>query len=250
MSQTKNSLIQCISILTGARDEIKILLVDSEHSHLSIGILASLEREISRLEFIGGVQPSTTTKQEFPPITNFLGEDINYPKPLTEDDLSPSELERSNFLTKVNNLYEQIDTLAPDGILNTYTIPEDILVLRGVAKKAGVEGYEEAEINVPFIESIVKAKAAKGQADLENKKIDEELAKQEELTKMESKIKEAESKISALEDEVEGAEEDAKKASANKKVKADEVVKGLKADLEAAYTFLDQLTEQKKQLNA
>jgi hypothetical protein len=175
---------QAADLLVETKEEVLVILSGDEHSSLSLAVGPQLQAIINRLYFMSGFTPEVITApvDQFPPITNFMGEEIKLKKILTVEDSNPTDVERSIFLSKVENLYVEIVSLAPDGILNAYTLPEDVLVLRGVAKKAGVEGYDEKEINLAFIEAIATAIHDKENEDAEQKRIDTELAGLEKKT--------------------------------------------------------------------
>src|SRR5699024_7014201 len=69
----------------------------------------------------------------------------------------------------------QFITLSPEGILNDYTLPEDQLVIRGVAKKAGIANYEDIELNIPSLEAIAQAIRENEKGEAQEKKIEQEL---------------------------------------------------------------------------
>lgn len=173
-------LLDAIKILTAAKVEATETIKEAdEHGHLTIIIGTNMERLINQLAFVAGVSIGSTEKVDFPPVTNFMGEEITVPKPIKEEDYSVDEFEVKSFVDKVNRLYNEIESIAPEGVLNSYTIPEDQMVLRGVAKKAGVEGYEDRVINESFINDIVTAKKAKEQDEAKQREIDAQLAAQQ-----------------------------------------------------------------------
>lgn len=128
-----------------------------------LNINSLFQQLISRLVFMGGIlEPETAEKKtKLQPMTSFMGRPLKQDKTAAVD-LDPKESEKQQYLAKVEKLYNQIGFIQPSIILNSYTIPEDVLVLRGVAKRAGVEGYESKELTVAFIEEI--------QFAIENKK--------------------------------------------------------------------------------
>ena len=132
------------------------------------------QRLIARLVFMGAVENPNDKPQDrkLQPMTRFMGRDVKQDK-TSAADLDPNEHMKQQYLQKVTKLYEQIQFTAPSIILNSYTMTEDILVLRGVAKKAGVEGYESKELNNDFVEEIQFAIAAKIEEAQLQKNIDD-----------------------------------------------------------------------------
>lgn len=177
---------ESLTILQTAQKEINDKLQDPLFVHRRLEINKHFKLIETQLKYMGAViEPSfktsangKTERTAFKPITNFMGEKIEIAKPVKVADLKPSDPEKEKYIEKVNKLYAQFTTLAPEGILNGYTIPEDILVLRGVAKRAGVENYEDAPLNLKFIEDIALAIEIKADEEKEQKNIDKELKKQ------------------------------------------------------------------------
>ena len=170
---------QSIRIIQEAKEEINITLKAPEFVHNLLPINTLFDRILTRLQYMGGVlEPDKHEKVEFPPITSFMGEEIIHATKITPADLNPKEAEKQDYLNKVNKLYAEFESIAPEGILNSYTNKEDVLVLRGVAKKAGVEDYADREINLLFIDKIAAAIKAKAQDEKLQAKIDKELAGQ------------------------------------------------------------------------
>lgn len=172
-----NIIKQAAEIILVAKKEVKALLDQLPLSNLSLATEPALQAIINRLFFLSGTPqlPETNGVVEFPPVTNFMGEEITYPKQVKLEDIKASDYERTIFLDKVTRLYGEIISVSPQGILNSYTLPEDILVLRGVAKKAGIEGFEEREINLRFIEDIAAGILAKEKETALESKINAQL---------------------------------------------------------------------------
>ncbi|MFB6453728.1 hypothetical protein ACE38W_00530 [Chitinophaga sp. Hz27] len=180
-----NCLVLAIAALQHAKEEATQYLSDtpeySSHRFIIDGRMTTL---INMLSTSTGTTPVSSTKNVadlFPPITNFFGDEIALPTVIVPEDLTPKELEGERFVSAVNKLYAEFTTITPEGILNSYVLPEHQLILRGVAKKAGLSDYEEREINLSFVEEIgqsiiAKEKAVKDQEDI-NQRLAEETAK-------------------------------------------------------------------------
>jgi hypothetical protein len=141
--------------------------------------------------------------------------------------------------------------LLPKGLLNDYTIPEDQLVIRGVAKRAGVQGYEDAKISISFIEKIQKAIKKKAADEVEQKKIDEALLKQEAIVETEKRLKEVEEKYIQLDQDHDEAkaEFDAATTPADKK-RTKLKVDGIAEEIQAAEKLQLSLSENLQKLKA
>ena len=157
-----------------AQVEVNKNLSETDYRGNLLEINSLFQRLIARLVFMGAVEnpeaPAKDTKLK--PMTRFMGRDVKQDK-TSAADLDPTEHLKQQYLQKVNKLYESIQFTAPSIILNSYTMTDDIMVLRGVAKKAGVEGYESKDLNQDFIEEIQFAIAAKKEEAQLQKNIDD-----------------------------------------------------------------------------
>ena len=85
-------------------------------------------------------------------------------KPLRPGVSNPDSMEKTKFLAEVNDWYANFTSLQDEKIFNKSTIPGGLLVLQGVAKKAGFENFEETEIGLQWIAGVKKAIEAKEMA--------------------------------------------------------------------------------------
>ena len=165
------------SIISSAQKTAVKILNQGGHGMLAINVNSSLGKVVNRLNFITGTNVQGEKAPKFRPVTNFMGEDITLPTAVKEEDLTPDQAERKSFLDKVNSLYKQFTTVAPEGILKDYTLPEAVLVVRGVAKRAGVEDYADRPMNMAFMKDIAEGIESKEAEEAKQREIDEELKK-------------------------------------------------------------------------
>jgi hypothetical protein len=167
---------QASDLLKKCQQEINDLLKGPEYINNLVGINQHFERIKARLIHSGAViehDVKQTDAKQFPPIKNFMGEKIEVSEKNKTADLRPDEAQRREFVSKVDKLYNEIEAINPHTILNSYTTQNDILVLRGVAKKADVVDFKEAEINLAFVEDIQKAVKIKKENAGTQQKIDQ-----------------------------------------------------------------------------
>jgi hypothetical protein len=158
MQDLQKNYVLAAEVLEDAMDEIKALLSDPNSQLIYVGIHAALQKQANRLHFLGGSTPKHgISDQEYKPITEFMGEKIEHRKEVNFEDLEPGEADRLQYVEKVNSLYAELPTLSLRGVLHSMTITDDILVLRGVAKKAGMQDFEDAVITEEYLEKVVKA---------------------------------------------------------------------------------------------
>lgn len=166
--------------LRKAKINVLEVLTPTNNSLLRIHAENALDNLINRFAFVAGDSSSVgnTSGQKFPPVTNFMGENIEISKPITRADLTSKEVEKNKILDKMSELQKVIYDLENKQVLENYSLKEDKIVLRGLAKRAGVEDYAKAEINEAFIQEIkvgllVKEAAEKKEKENRNIKISE-----------------------------------------------------------------------------
>ena len=144
-----------VSLLMSAKDQLNTLLKDSPI--LLITINSQLESMINRISLLNGVQNiiGGLSKEEldikFPPIP---GENDGISKPVTKEDLKPVLSKKEQFILDVENFSRNIFDMDNSKILDTFVTIEDITVIRGAAKAAGIQDFKTAEINGNFLDQI------------------------------------------------------------------------------------------------
>jgi hypothetical protein len=182
MEAFQTQIQQAANLLKETQTKLgEILGADTQHHMLNLNMNTQLENLINKLSFLSGTpyNRAVPAGQDFPPVTNFMGEEISIPKKISRADLTPEKADELSFVEKVNNLYTLWNTIPYDGILNSYHSDADKLVIRGVAKMAGVDGYEDREVNVKYLEDVTEALQSKAANDDEERRIDAELKAQE-----------------------------------------------------------------------
>lgn len=159
-------------VLADARAEIKSILT-GEDDMVILPMDSGLERLVNRALFLGGIYADpAAAKVEFPPI---VIEGVAVTKPVTEEDLEPEDEAKGKFLKKVDELEKQFPALESEKILESYVVKEDIMAIRGVAKRAQLEDFRTAEINLEFLERIrqglINVAAAAAFVEVQNENI-------------------------------------------------------------------------------
>lgn len=151
-----------IAVIQKAKENLSRLLADPLYNGNLLEINANFKRIENRLQFMGGI---LTDKKADPTgskktLTSFMGKKLSGAK---EDakamraSISPSDEKKRIYLEKVGKLYQDISNYPPQSILTNYRRSEDIMVLRGVAKRAGVEDFETRELTIQFVQDIITA---------------------------------------------------------------------------------------------
>jgi hypothetical protein len=167
---------QAIEVVRQAKTEVNKLLSAPETNHNLLEINSHFTRIETRLSYMGGIlEPEAKTKstgKRFPPITTFMGAKLETSKPITNDDLTPGEERRKKFIGRVNKLWNEISNFNPETILTSYRIETDVMILRGVAKRAGIKDYESRELTTEFVTDIQAAVEKKKKETGKQKEID------------------------------------------------------------------------------
>ena len=164
----ETELKQLASKLQIGIDEAELLPPDL--SAIKIRVTNRLQQEQNFINGLIGAAMTTHGKEESGPVTHIMGELVAYRQPIAREQLEPTNMEREQFLSGRDNLYNQFLTLKNDKIFSFWKQPGNDAVLRAVAKKAGVENYADAKVNDIFVNAI--RKAIQAEADL-NKSLED-----------------------------------------------------------------------------
>ncbi|WPV66296.1 hypothetical protein [Chitinophaga sp. LS1] len=155
MDKNNSPIAEALDMLNEADGYFKTLLKD--HPSVLLFVCSGLLKIRNRLAGMTGGSVNSDVVPEHQPITNFMGEEVTYGKKIEQADLTADEADMQAFRDRVSQLYVQFDTISPEGLVHSATIPEEQLIIRGVAKLAGVDDYEDREIDEDFIEDIAIA---------------------------------------------------------------------------------------------
>lgn len=216
-----NPLQEVVELLHSTKEKCAVILGNPHigHGHIALMVTSALENLTNRIGFIGGVNaPKSSTVVDFPPVTNFMGEDIIVAGTVNVEDFDPAEVEKNEFIAKVQKLVAELPSLAPEGLLNAFTLPEDQLVIRGAAKSIGIEDFEDAPIDITLIERMQELLKKRENSDAENQRVEAELKKQAELAVLNGKRDEVSARLADLKAAVAAAEEKIKAKPTDKKL--------------------------------
>ncbi len=158
-------------LLISTRDQAKTILNHPDNQIILAGVQSSFNKLLNKVNFLAGITHSAhLSNEQFEPIV--IGDNLASP---LQPAMATAEADRDAYVSRVKALHAQFETLSPQGLLNDYRSNDDLLVLRGVAKLAGVEDYEDAEITEEFIETIQAAIKAKAAEEARQHEIDAQL---------------------------------------------------------------------------
>jgi hypothetical protein len=184
---------EALVIVKDAKLQINKLLSGPQHNQNLLEINAHFNRIENRLGFMGAIlEPNDAKngKTRFPPMTSFMGQQLDTVKKFDKNDLTADETTKKKYLARLEKLWNEIGNLTPDHLLKSYRIEADIIVLRGVANRAGIKDFETAELNNQFIGRVQEAVAAKKNETTTQAKIDKSVKGNDSKNKSEEKTKE------------------------------------------------------------
>lgn len=157
MANDQEALKLAVAEIQSAKETVLSMIPADTYGMIRITVESDFNRMLNRLAFVAGTPMSSggSVTQEFKPVTNFMGEELQVKtdKPLSEE-VSPKDTEIQIFLKKVEELKASIDIRKNKDILDSFTQPNDLLVIRGLAKQAGLEDFRTAEINSEYLDLI------------------------------------------------------------------------------------------------
>jgi hypothetical protein len=146
-------LKDAITILKQAQESsITILKSDEKLSTTVIMVEHGMNTLLNRLKFQLGeglVIPGTV---QFPPLNKVDGQSFIKEDPVEAS--TPVKEEVDILKQKVADFEQNLPELTNDVILKSYKNKADKLIIRGLAKKAGVPEYETAKIDELFLNAI------------------------------------------------------------------------------------------------
>lgn len=157
--ESKQKAIQVAEKIDTARTEIAELVSnDPNLNNIHMRVDKHLQLLSNQVKAIIGVSPENTTSAtvEFAPLVKLDGEDITgeIPTDVNDSDLNIKENEIIVLKEKVLRFEESLSQRTDDEVLAAVITTDDILVIRGLAKKANVNEYDTAEIDLAFVQAI------------------------------------------------------------------------------------------------
>jgi len=146
-----------LDILLDARVKILELLQATPYTNLQVSVDNNFNQLINFFRHTTGASASTpevNSTNFFEPLHSFMGDPIHASTAIDITLLTPKAKDTEVLRQKVLQLEASIDNLDNDVVMNSYALPEDELVLRGLAKKLAIADYETRSIDYDFINAI------------------------------------------------------------------------------------------------
>lgn len=168
MDNSNSNLALIVELLQETRTDIQSYFKSlPDYSHLGIYIDSQLQTIINKTAHLAGVQSSIISSPvltAFPPITSFMGEDLNVPTSVQAEALEPTLSDIEILENKVSALYLAFSERSSADLLDN----EDEITIRGLAKRAGITDYKTAPLDYNLLADIgaaIKRKEAKAQEE-------------------------------------------------------------------------------------
>ena len=156
-SLTVDATRHALDILLDARVKILELLQQTPYTNLQVSVDNNFNQLINFFRHTTGTSASTpeiNSTTFFEPLNSFMGEAVHTPTAIDITLLTPKAEDTELLKQKILQLEASIDNLDNDVVMNSYALPEDELVLRGLAKKLEMADYETKPIDYDFINTI------------------------------------------------------------------------------------------------
>lgn len=145
-----------LNILKGAQDQVKEILSAPEDAAHLLRITTTLEREMNIFSLVTGTNNPQAQPSQPPlkPAATLMGEKIKSIAASTKPaDLVPPKQAVDDLTAKVEDAYTRFADMTAEDILDK----EEDLVIRGVAKKAGIKGVSKdnpKKVTLEFVKDI------------------------------------------------------------------------------------------------
>jgi len=195
-SLTVDPTRHALDILLDTRVKILELLQATPYTNLQVSVDNNFNQLINFFRHTTGASASTPEVNSttfFEPLNSFMGEPVHTPTAIDITLLTPSVEDTQLLKQKVLQLESSIEQLDNDVIINSYALPEDELVLRGLAKKLELTDYETRPIDYDFINAIRVAVATNKTVEqkedmLNNATTDHQISKKPATSKSKKKL--------------------------------------------------------------
>jgi len=176
---TPSALEQAHDLLVDTRATLDVLLQSQDMTRIMVK--TKMDQMVNNLAFILGKQqaPNVAPRQVLTKLTEFMGEKLERPKRVTVEELTPDQLKAKIFAEKVDKLTGQFEAMENEQIIDAYKA--DPVVIRGVAKRAGLEKYNAVDvpkITADFLNEIRTALSAQRDFNQNKLKIEKDLENQ------------------------------------------------------------------------
>lgn len=143
-----------VDLLIATRDKVHSLLSAEEDQHHQLRIDAGITRLIDQYGYMTGAEVEQKEPRKRGPAKTIAGKAIEKPKPVRTVDTSPKQEQIDELKTKIQGLYDTIETIDTKELVSKY----DDMVIRGVARKVHmkVTKDEPKKLTFDFVSEVKK----------------------------------------------------------------------------------------------
>lgn len=148
--------------LTEVSDRLQELIgyidstIPSDLTAVKLRVKSAMQKEQGFIHGLLGYGRTQAASVGLPPITHVMGEKIEFRQPVEVADVTPTDPEKEQFLSEVNDLYVQLPNLTNEQVGTKSKLPGGAIIVRAVAKKVGLPDYSTAKLNFAYFDKIRK----------------------------------------------------------------------------------------------
>lgn len=153
-----DALNAAIDIMKSARAQVLALLTHEQLATIRLAVDNKMAAPVQYLNGLMGIYSDNTEPiPTFEPLTHMMGHKIELRQPIMQSQLRPDATEKEIFLGKRNELYARFTEMTDDQINEFERTPQGGLLIRSVAKLAGLLDYREVALTIPYYDKIKEA---------------------------------------------------------------------------------------------
>lgn len=161
--ESTDKAVLLVELLDSTRSDIAtIVMGDTDLATIALRVDNGLQIMSNQVKSILGMVPDSQGEPVvFGPLTHLDGEIGQSANEVTDEDLTILPVEVNELKEKVLKFEASLGERTDAEVLAAIITTDDQLVIRGLAKKAGVEGFQDAAIDESFVVAIRAGLAGK-----------------------------------------------------------------------------------------
>lgn len=172
ISNHKEAVEQASALLQATAKGLASILEHEELQGIKRRIISQLYKANNTICGAAGIFTPNANLQEvndiiktFQPLESVGGEPLARIMPVDTAALDIQQEERENFLSKRDDLYDRFLTLGSNQIFSLMKEPAGVLLIRSVAKRAGLVDYRDRTIDTEFVDDVKKLIEGQGEVN-------------------------------------------------------------------------------------
>lgn len=159
----KEAVKEASELLSGTVQGLSEMLQHPELQGLKRRLISQINKAKAHLQGAAGIYTPNANMQEvneiisgFQPLESVGGEPLARVMPVNADDLDVKQEAKDRFILKRDDLFLRFPELGANHIFSLMKEPDGTILIRSVAKMAGLPDFREREIDVEFISEVQK----------------------------------------------------------------------------------------------